>query len=125
MSFKMAGAIGFAEALAKAGTIVLEPISAVTIHVPVECQGDVVGDLNARRGRVHASESDGQRTQRIEATVPTSEILRYAVDLRSMTAGRGRFTFRHDHYDVLPPQQTTKLMASKSTDNGKSAGKKG
>lgn len=125
MSFKMAGAVGFTEALTKAGTIVLEPISAVEIEVPVECQGDVVGDLNARRGRVHASESDGLRTQRIEATVPTSEILRYAVDLRSMTAGRGRFTFRHDHYDVLPPQQTAKLVASKAADNGKVTGKKG
>jgi elongation factor G len=61
-----------------------------------------MGDLNARRGRVQGTEMTGPNEQTITAHVPTAEILRYAIDLRSMTHGRGRFTVEHDHYDVLP-----------------------
>jgi elongation factor G len=102
MSFKMAGSIGFTDAMAKAGPVLLEPVSLLEVIVPAAYQGDVMGDLNARRGRVQGTESGNDGEQVIVAMVPTSEVLRYAIDLRSLTGGRGRFSLRHDHYDVLP-----------------------
>jgi elongation factor G len=102
MSFKMAGSLGFKEAMAKAGPVMLEPISHLEVTVPSQYQGDIMGDLNSRRGRVQGTEAVGDGEQKITALVPTSEILRYAIDLRSITGGRGRFSARHDHYDLLP-----------------------
>jgi elongation factor G len=112
MSFKMAGSLGFKEAMAKAGVIVLEPISLLKVTVPAAYQGDVMGDINSRRGRVQGTEPVGDGEQEITATVPTSEILRYAIDLRSMTGGRGRFVATHSHYDVLPAHLLDKAKAS-------------
>ena len=89
--------------------MLLEPISLVSVIVPPEYQGDVMGDLNARRGRVQGTEPGRDGDQIITALVPTSEILRYAIDLRSMTGGRGRFTADHDHYDVLPSHLVDKI----------------
>jgi elongation factor G len=117
MSFKMAGSIGFREAMTKAGPVLLEPISLLEVTVPVAYQGDVMGDLNARRGRVQGTESAGEGEQIITALVPTSEVMRYAIDLRSLTGGRGRFTLQHDHYDLLPSHlvdRVTKAMAEAS-----------
>src|SRR5437660_4376285 len=102
MSFKMAGSLGFKEAMAKAGPVILEPISLVEVTVPVSYQGDVMGDLNSRRGRLQGTESANDGEQIIVTLVPTSEVVRYAIDLRSLTGGRGRFTAQHDHYDLLP-----------------------
>jgi elongation factor G len=103
MSFKMAGSLGFQEAMAAASPVILEPISALEVTVPAAYQGDVMGDLNARRGRVQGTSTSGDGSEStIEAMVPTSELGRYAIDLRSLTGGRGRFSVRHDHYDVLP-----------------------
>ncbi|MCB9371267.1 MAG: elongation factor G [Microthrixaceae bacterium] len=102
MSFKMAGRLAFREAMAEAGPVVLEPVSRIEVTVPAEQLGDVMGDLNARRGRVQGSDSGEDGDTVVVALVPTSEILRYAIDLRSMTGGRGRFTAEHDHYDLLP-----------------------
>ncbi len=102
MSFKMAGSLGFRDAMAKAGPVVLEPVSALRVTVPSHFQGDIMGDLNSRRGRVQGTEAVADGEQMITALVPTSEVLRYAIDLRSMTGGRGSFSLRHDHYDLLP-----------------------
>ncbi len=112
MSFKMAGRLAFREAMANAGPVVLEPISRIEVTVPADQLGDVMGDLNARRGRVQGSESGNDGEAIVVALVPTSEILRYAIDLRSMTGGRGRFTEAHDHYDLLPDH----LVAALSTE---------
>ena len=112
MSFKMAGSLGFKDAMSKAGVIVLEPISLLRVTVPAAYQGDVMGDINSRRGRVQGTEPVGDGEQEITATVPTSEILRYAIDLRSMTGGRGRFVATHSHYDVLPAHLLDKAKAS-------------
>jgi elongation factor G len=109
MSFRMAGSIGFKEAMAKAGPVLLEPISLLEVTVPSQYQGDVMGDLNARRGRVQGTESAGPGEQVITALVPTSEVMRYAIDLRSLTGGRGRFTVEHDHYDLLPQHLLDKV----------------
>ncbi len=103
MSFKMAGAMAFREAMEKAGPVLLEPISKVEVTVPAFGQGDVIGDLNSRRGRVTQTGTAEDGASVITALVPTSEVLRYAVDLRSITGGRGSFTVSHDHYDVAPP----------------------
>ena len=70
--------------------------------MPASMQGHVLGDLNSRRGRVQGTDTLDTDAQRITALVPRAEIRRYAVDLRSLTAGRGRFRAEHDHYDVLP-----------------------
>ncbi len=70
--------------------------------MPSAFQGDVMGDLNGRRGRVQGTEAGNDDESIVTALVPTSEILRYAIDLRSMTGGRGRFHAEHDHYDPLP-----------------------
>jgi elongation factor G len=112
MSFKMAGSLGFKEAMGKAGVVVLEPISVLRVTVPAEYQGDVMGDINSRRGRVQGTEPVGDGEQEVTALVPTSEILRYAIDLRSMTGGRGRFIAEHSHYDVLPGHLVDKAKAS-------------
>jgi elongation factor G len=101
MSFKMAGALAFREALEKASAVVLEPISRLEVTMPHESQGDVLGDLHSKRGRVQGTDSDGGM-QTITALVPTAELSRYAVDLRAITGGRGRFRVTHDHYDVKP-----------------------
>jgi elongation factor G len=102
MSFKMAGSLAFREAMEKAGPILLEPVSRLEVAVPSAYQGDVMGDLNSRRGRVQGTESGNDGESVVTALVPTSELLRYAIDLRSMTGGRGRFHAEHDHYDPLP-----------------------
>jgi elongation factor G len=118
MSFKMAGRLAFREALAQAGPVVLEPISAIEVTVPAEVQGDVLGDLNSRRGRVQGTEAGGDGEQIVIAQVPTAELRRYAVDLRSRTGGRGTFSVHHDHYDVVP----TNLVESISNGSGALSG---
>ena len=110
MSFKMAGSLGFKEAMAKAGPVLLEPISLLEVTVPIQFQGDVMGDLNSRRGRVQGTEAVGNGEQMITSMVPTSEVLRYSIDLRSMTGGRGRFSVAHDHYDPLPAHLVDKVV---------------
>ena len=109
MSFKMAGSLGFKEAMANAGPVLLEPVSLLEVTVPSSYQGDVMGDLNSRRGRVQGTEAVGDGEQLITALVPTSEVLRYAIDLRSLTGGRGRFNLTHDHYDLLPAHLADKV----------------
>jgi elongation factor G len=113
MSFKMAGSLGFREAMAKASPVLLEPISLLEVTVPLAYQGDVMGDLNSRRGRVQGTESAGVDEQTITALVPTSEILRYAIDLRSLTGGRGRFKVQHDHYDTMPSHLVDKVVKAR------------
>ncbi len=111
MSFKMAGRLAFREAMAKASPVILEPISLLEVTVPSELQGDVMGDLNSRRARVQGTEMADTGEQTIVALVPTSELRRYAIDLRSKTGGRGRFRARHDHYDILPPNLVATVAA--------------
>jgi elongation factor G len=115
MSFRMAGSLGFREAMAKASPVLLEPVSLLEVTVPAAYQGDVMGDLNARRGRVQGTEAGNNGEQIIVAQVPTSELQRYAIDLRSLTGGRGRFTLRHSHYDPLPSHLVDKVKKSTET----------
>lgn len=110
MAFKTAAATGLAEAIGKGGPVLLEPVSLLRLRVPSSSQGDVLGDLSARRGRVVGSESeDGMQV--IIAEVPTAEIARYAMDLRAITAGRGSYTSEHHHYAPLPDHLNNKVLA--------------
>lgn len=112
MAFKTAAAHGFKEGLAAAGVVVLEPISLLTVTVPAGYQGDVMGDITTRRGRVQGTDGGDHGEQVVSALVPAAELLRYAIELRSMTGGRGRFSVQHHHYDVLPPHLVDKAKAS-------------
>lgn len=102
MAFRTAGGLGVREALAAAGTVVLEPVSAVSVTVPPDAQGDVMGDLSARRGHITATDSLPDGRVRVDALVPEAELTRYVLDLRSLTGGRGSFTAVPDRYEVLP-----------------------
>ena len=106
-----AAPLEFKEAAAKAGAKLLEPIMALEITIPEEFVGDVIGDLNSRRGRIGGVEGGGGR-QRVSAKVPLAEILRYATDLTSMTGGRGQFTMALDHYEEVPGQIAEKIIAA-------------
>jgi elongation factor G len=112
MAFKLAARAGFREAFDGAGPIVLEPVSRVEITVPTNYQGDVMGDIASRRGAVQGTTTNPDGTQTIHADVPTSEIMRYAIDLRSITHGWGRFTAEMTRYQELPNQLVEKAMAA-------------
>jgi elongation factor G len=112
MAFKTAASLGLKDAMAKAGPVLLEPVSELVVTVPEANQGDVMGDLNGKRGRIQGSASVGNGEVEIAATVPTSEVLRYAIDLRSMTGGRGRFSVRHSHYDPVPAHLVDKIASA-------------
>ncbi len=114
MAFKTAAAMGLRDALAHAGPVLLEPVSELVVVVPEMSQGDIMGDLNAKRGRIQGSASVGSGEVEITAHVPTSEVLRYAIDLRSMTGGRGRFTITHSHYDPVPPHLVDKITGDRN-----------
>lgn len=112
MAFRTAASMGLKEAMAKAGAVVLEPVCLVTVRVPQELQGDIMGDLSARRGRIAGSDSLHGGISVIQAMVPEAEITRYVADLRSMTGGRGTFEASFDHYDVLPSHLVEKVAAA-------------
>lgn len=106
MAFKIAGALAFRAAAEKADPTILEPIVNVEVDVPDDCVGDVVGDLNGRRGRLAGMDPIAPGKTRVRAQVPVATMTRYALDLRSITKGRGRFVQRFSHYDELPfPEQ--------------------
>jgi elongation factor G len=111
MAFQIAGSLALRDAVAKAGVSLLEPIVEAEILVPEAYTGDVIGDLNAKRGRILGMENAGPGKQRIRALVPQSEMTRYAIDLRSMTGGRGIFSMKFDHYDEVPPHIADKVIA--------------
>ncbi|MDX2439235.1 MAG: elongation factor G [Desulfobacterales bacterium] len=109
MAFKIAGSLAFKKAAEAAKPVLLEPIMKVTITTPDEYMGDIMGDLNSRRGRVLGMDSAG-KNQVINANVPMSEFLTYAPDLRSMTGGRGIFSMEFSHYDEVPSQISEKII---------------
>ncbi|MDR2504271.1 MAG: elongation factor G [Deltaproteobacteria bacterium] len=110
MAFKIAGSLAFRKAMEQCRPTLLEPIVTLTISIPDEFMGDVIGDLSSRRGKVLGSDSVSGITE-LKAHVPMSEILRYAPDLRSMTSGQGVFTAEFSHYEEAPPQVTEKVVA--------------
>ena len=109
MAFKIAASMGFKNAVEKAKPVLLEPVMNMEISVPDECMGDVIGDLNSRRGKVLGMDTKGH-TQVIKARVPMSEVLKYAPDLRSITSGRGEFHMEFSHYEELPAHLAEKVI---------------
>ncbi len=109
MAFKVAGSLAFKKAVADATPVLLEPIMEVTVTTPDEYMGDIMGDLNGRRGRVLGMENAG-RYQEIKAQVPLAEFQTYAPDLRSMTGGRGIYSMAFSHYDEVPAQIAEKVI---------------
>jgi len=108
-AFKTAGSVGFKLAFSQASPVLLEPVMRVEVTVPSEFAGDIMGDLNTRRAHIHGMSPDGPNTA-VEASVPQSEMLRYATDLRSMTQGRGTYTMQLSHYNPVPAQLQQKIV---------------
>ena len=111
MAFKIAASMCLKKGIQEASPTLLEPVMKMEITVPEEVMGDVMGDLNGRRGRVLGMDSAG-RYQVIMAQVPMSEVLKYALDLNSMSGGRGTFTMEHSHYEEVPAQLAEKIVAA-------------
>uniref|UniRef100_A0A7C4VRU3 Elongation factor G n=1 Tax=Desulfatirhabdium butyrativorans TaxID=340467 RepID=A0A7C4VRU3_9BACT len=109
MAFKIAGSLAFKKAVTDAKPVLLEPILNVEVITPDEFMGDIMGDLNSRRGRVLGMEAHG-KYQVIKAQVPMAEFLTYAPDLTSMTGGRGTYSMEFSHYDEVPAQIAEKLI---------------
>jgi elongation factor G len=110
MAFKIAGSIGFKEGAAKAGPVLLEPMMVVEVVVPEEYMGEVIGDINSRRGKVMSMDSRGG-AQIINAHVPLSSMFGYATDLRSATQGRATYTMVFDHYEQVPKAISEEIIA--------------
>ncbi len=110
MAFKIAGSLAFKKAMETCKPILLEPIVILTISIPDENMGDVIGDLSSRRGKISGSDSASGITE-IKALVPMNEVLRYAPDLRSMTGGQGSFTMEFSHYEEAPQPVAEKVIA--------------
>ena len=112
MAFKIAGSMAFKEAMRKADPTLLEPIMKVCVIVPDEYMGDVIGDLNARRGQIQGYEMRSG-AQQIDAFVPLSEMFGYATNLRSRTQGRGQYTMEPHSYQEVPKNIAEKIMAAR------------
>jgi elongation factor G len=109
MAFKIAGSMGFKNAIEKAKPVILEPVMLMEITVPDENMGDVIGDLNSRRGKVLGMETRGH-SQIVKAQAPMAEVLKYAQDLHSMTSGRGAFHMEFARYEELPQHLAEKVI---------------
>ncbi len=109
MAFKIAASLAFKNGLPQASPVLLEPISAVVVHVPEEKQGDIMGDINKRRGRIMGIDSDEDGST-VTCEVPTAEMVTYATDLKSMTQGRGWYTINHARYEQAPPEVSSKVI---------------
>ena len=112
MAFKIAGSMAFKSGAAKAKPVILEPIMRVEVVVPEEYMGDVMGDINSRRGRIEGMEARGN-TQVIRGFVPLSEMFGYATDLRSKTQGRGVYTMQMSHYEEVPKNIAEAIIAKR------------
>jgi len=110
MAFKIAAAQAFKKGMNDASPVLLEPIMNITVTVPDSYTGDIIGDLNTKRARVSGM-NPNQGTNVIQAQVPLAEVLRYAIDLRSMTQGRGTFAIEFSHYEAVPALTAQKIIA--------------
>jgi elongation factor G len=110
MAFKVAGSMAMKQALADAGSVLLEPIMVVTVTVPEDSVGDVIGDLNSRRGRPLGMEPAGAGMTEVKAEVPMAEMLSYAPDLRSITGGQGEFTMEFERYEEVPSHLAARVV---------------
>ncbi len=120
MAFKVAGSLAFKNAMEQARPTLLEPVMRVEVQAPAEFAGDLIGDLNGRRGRIEGLDAR-EHTEVIRALVPLAEMLNYQSDLTSKTQGRGTFHMEFSHYDVVPQQAAAKIVASAKIDHSEMA----
>jgi elongation factor G len=120
MAFKVAGSLAMKQALEQASPVLLEPIMLVTLSVPEDSVGDVIGDLNSRRGRPLGMEPAGGMTE-IKAEVPMAEMLSYAPDLRSLTAGQGEYSMEFQRYEEVPAHLAQKVVEEARSEEGAAA----
>ncbi|MDD4807207.1 MAG: elongation factor G [Oscillospiraceae bacterium] len=113
MAFKIAGSMAFKDAMRKADPVIMEPVMKVTVTVPDEYMGDVIGDLNSRRGMIGGMDAING-AQQIHAMVPLAEMFGYATDMRSKTQGRGQFTMEPDHYAEVPKNISEKIVSTRT-----------
>ena len=113
MAFKIAGSMAFKEACRKADPVLLEPMMKVSVIVPEDYMGDVIGDLNSRRGQIQGMEAR-PGAQQIDAFVPLAEMFGYATDLRSCTQGRGQYAMEPSHYVEIPKNIAEKIVAGRA-----------
>ena len=111
MAFKLAAILAFKEAMPNAGPTLLEPIGSLSVTIPDSYMGDVIGDLNKRRGRVMGMNPAGDGNTVVEAEVPMAEMGSYAIDLRAMTQARGSFTLTFERYEEVPKANQAKIIA--------------
>ncbi|MGI8616707.1 MAG: elongation factor G [Actinomycetota bacterium] len=110
MAFQIAGSLALKEAVEQGGVALLEPVVQLAVTVPESFTGDIMGDLNAKRGKIQGMDQIGGGKQVINALVPQGEVARYVIDLRSMTGGRGAFSMTFSHYDEMPQQLAQKVI---------------
>ena len=115
MAFKIAGSMAFKNAMAKADPAILEPIMKVEVTVPEEYMGDVIGDLNSRRGRIEGMD-DRAGAKVVRAHVPLSDMFGYSTTLRSKTQGRGVYAMEFDHYDYVPKNIQEQIAGKRNAD---------
>ena len=115
MAFKIAANLAFKAGMTQGNPVLLEPISKVEVHIPEDKQGDIMGDLNKRRGRIMGIDAD-ELGSVVNAEVPTAEMLEYATDLKSMTQGRGWFAMSHVRYEAAPPEVADKVIAASNVE---------
>jgi len=117
MAFKTAASLAFKEGMKKAKPVLLEPIGSLKVYVPESMMGDVIGDINKRRGQIMGmGESAIAGLNLVEAEVPMSEMNKYSTDLRSMSRGRGQFTFEFLRYDRAPENVAQKVIEAAQAD---------
>ena len=117
MAFKIAGSLAFRKAALAARPVLLEPIAEMEVVIPEENVGDIIGDLNGRRGRVLGVDALG-KSQVVRCQVPLAEVLRYSSDLRSITSGRGQFTMKVSHYEEIPAAIAEKVISESKKEMG-------
>jgi len=117
MSFKMAGRLAFRDAMSRAKPTLLEPVMNVEIYAPSDFAGDLMGDLNGRRGRIGGMETRGSSTS-IKAQVPMAEMLKYEQQLTSSTGGRGTYHMEFSHYEEVPAHLQDKVIAASKAERG-------
>jgi elongation factor G len=117
MAFKIAGSLAFKKAALAAKPVLLEPIAEMEVVIPEENVGDIIGDLNGRRGRVLGVDALG-KSQVVRCQVPLAEVLRYSSDLRSITSGRGQFTMKVSHYEEIPAAIAEKVISESKKEMG-------
>ncbi|MGH7540923.1 MAG: elongation factor G, partial [Gemmatimonadota bacterium] len=110
MAFQIAGSLALKEVVEQAGVALLEPIVQLSVTVPESFTGDIMGDLNAKRGKIQGMDQLGGGKQVINALVPQAEVARYVIDLRSMTGGRGAFSMTFSHYEEMPQHLAQKVI---------------